>query len=201
MRTPGHPPPPWERQPGETQRSWAAFCAFRDAGPTRTLISVAKATKGSAGVFGQWSAKHLWVSRSAAWDSECDRRLREAAQKAREDMVARHARTAQQHLLALGLPLQELSRRIQAGRANMTDSTVRELIELVQRSAHALRALVDVERASHGMRPVSQPGDADASSGDGGGDVRVEIVRAEVATGPQLPVVDGQNGHGGNGAP
>jgi hypothetical protein len=60
---------PYDRQPLETDKSWAAFCIYRDMGRERTT----KRAQIECGykhpsILEQWSAKHHWVSRCSAFD-------------------------------------------------------------------------------------------------------------------------------------
>jgi hypothetical protein len=96
------PPQPWERQPGETTPAWHAFVTYRDLGFHRSILktqhaleaakpaatkkrpaSTKPATKPPTrqhrhGHLTDWSVKHRWVERAAAWDAELDRRNIEA---------------------------------------------------------------------------------------------------------------------------
>lgn len=62
---------PYDRQPSETDKSWAAFCMYRDMGRDRTLLKVSKELGHSAGIIVQkWSMKHAWVERCRVFDDE-----------------------------------------------------------------------------------------------------------------------------------
>ena len=90
---------PWERQPNETPKAYAAFCVYRRMGPEkRSLEAVAaKARKGrgrGAGIPGhisEWSRTHRWVERAAAYDDHLDAVRRKAEEKAIAAMSKRHA--------------------------------------------------------------------------------------------------------------
>jgi len=95
-------PPPWERQPGEPPRAYAAFCIYRDLPPAeRSVRAVAErlgikgAAKGQVpGHMLRWSTRWRWVERARAWDAELDRQAREARVLAVKEMQARHAAQA-----------------------------------------------------------------------------------------------------------
>lgn len=97
-------PAPWERQPGEPARAYAAFCIYRDLPPSeRSLRAVADRLYGVKpdakrrrvpGQIHQWSTRWRWVERAAAWDDEQDRRAREAQLRAVREMRERHIREA-----------------------------------------------------------------------------------------------------------
>ena len=62
---------PWGRQRNESAKAYAAFRAWRDRGPERTLA-------GTRSIDRRWSARWHWRQRAAAWDDECWRRLDQA---------------------------------------------------------------------------------------------------------------------------
>jgi hypothetical protein len=93
--TPAQDIDPWDMQPGETDKSFAAFVAYRDLGPGR---SVAKALP----ILGKkpnytstaqaWSRKFGWVMRADCWDAHQDRSNRaaildESEKKARQKLA------------------------------------------------------------------------------------------------------------------
>lgn len=96
-------PAPWERQPGEPARAFAAFCLYRDMpAHERSLRAVAErlSSKGSGRgrrstrPLERWSTRWRWVERARAWDDEQDRIAREAQLRAVQEMRERHAREA-----------------------------------------------------------------------------------------------------------
>jgi hypothetical protein len=68
----------WERQNGESVQAYAAFQAFRDAGPDRSLKAAALAVGKSIQMIKQWSGPKNWLSRAAAYDAHLEQvRLQE----------------------------------------------------------------------------------------------------------------------------
>ena len=88
---------PWERQPCDTEKSFAGFVAYRDLGPDRS-ITKAVAAMGKKPNYKApleaWCAKHFWRKRCSAWDTYNDTVNLEAQIEARRaasrDMVERH---------------------------------------------------------------------------------------------------------------
>lgn len=66
---------PWDRQPGEGQKPYEAFCAYRDMGDERSTRKVAQALSKSASLISRWSSTYNWVARIAAWDDEIARQV------------------------------------------------------------------------------------------------------------------------------
>lgn len=62
---------PWDRQPGETPKSYEAFKAYLHLGPGRSLAAV---RRNGAGRAEAWSSRHGWVRRAAAWDAHLEAR-------------------------------------------------------------------------------------------------------------------------------
>ena len=81
-------PKEYDRQPHDTDKSWAAFCVYRDMGLERSLEKVAEkhrqnTAKTALRYLKIWSAKHLWVKRCRAFDAEELQRQSIALQKLR----------------------------------------------------------------------------------------------------------------------
>lgn len=60
---------PWDRQPGETPKSYEAFKAYLHLGPSRSLAAV---RRNGAGRAEAWSSRHGWVRRAQAWDAHLE---------------------------------------------------------------------------------------------------------------------------------
>lgn len=90
---------PWSRRTTETHKAFAAFSAYRDLGPVRSipkaLVTYAKAMGKPTGKprwFEEWSSTHEWGNRTAAFDSHLDAiRVKtieaETAQDARDQLA------------------------------------------------------------------------------------------------------------------
>ena len=68
-------PKPYDRQPSETDKSWAAFCAYRDMGRERSLekLKQNRIETGGSNTYStltNWSSKHAWVKRCSVFDGE-----------------------------------------------------------------------------------------------------------------------------------
>ena len=121
---------PWERQPGEPPRAWAAFTTYRDLAPhERSLVKVGQTFGRTARYVEDLSSRWRWVGRVRAWENEQDRVKRVASIKAVEDMARRQ--------VGMGLLMQKKA----ADRLNkMTDDevmtlSVSEVIRLAEAGA------------------------------------------------------------------
>lgn len=111
----------------------------------------------SASLIARWSARHDWASRVAAWDAEEDRRKREAHLDQVEQMSRRHAEAVEQQLRVLCLPAAELARRLDATPQLLHELEVKSLLELVQKAARPVTALMEAERQVRGDGSDGEP--------------------------------------------
>ena len=77
---------PWERQPSETAKAYAAFLLYRDLPAIDRSISAAreghqKDRKGTLRQWNGWSTRNGWVNRAAEHDSDLASRRRERMAK------------------------------------------------------------------------------------------------------------------------
>lgn len=93
-------PAPWEQQSGESDKSFAAFCVFRDIGSSRSVHKAYVQSTGKTqakqadGRWNGWASQNNWHTRASAWDGEQDRVKRQANLKAVAEMGERHAAIA-----------------------------------------------------------------------------------------------------------
>ena len=59
----------WDRQPDESAKAYAAFTAYRDGGPQRSLRATSKQLGRSRSLLNAWSARYGWVHRAEAYDA------------------------------------------------------------------------------------------------------------------------------------
>ncbi len=76
-------------QPGETSKAFAAFCAYRDMGPERSLVAVGRELGKSGTLLERWSDRHQWTTRAAAYDAHMDSVRRGGYEKAEHDAAFR----------------------------------------------------------------------------------------------------------------
>ena len=65
-------PPPWEREPGEPPKAYAAFRTFRDLPPASRALDQT-ITDVSARQVRNWAQRYNWRERAEAWDDQCNR--------------------------------------------------------------------------------------------------------------------------------
>jgi hypothetical protein len=88
---------PWDRQDGESARAYAAFVAYRDMGPARSLRKLAVTdveTSSNVRQLARWSAQWDWPDRAVAYDGHQDREHRLEQAEARKRMLRTHAAVA-----------------------------------------------------------------------------------------------------------
>lgn len=156
--------PQWDRQPGESSRAFAAFVAYRDLGPSRSIDSAWRAaqTKQAAkkrqkggrsaarradGRFSAWCKKWRWVERAELWDADIDRQRQQAEADARRRMAETQAKQAARLSAALADPiLTELERRARENPAMLRRMGAEKLLKLATGTARVLPALQLSER-------------------------------------------------------
>ena len=77
---------PWERQPGETAKAYAAFLHYRDLPAIDRSVAAARERqerdrKGTLRQWNGWSMRNGWVNRAAEHDSDLASRRRERMAK------------------------------------------------------------------------------------------------------------------------
>lgn len=96
--TPAEGVDPWDAQPGESDKAFAAFVAYRDMGPDRAIRKVVKELgqkERYVSVLNKWSSAWGWVTRARAWDAHVDRAERQAVLAEAEKKAVERLRGAQ----------------------------------------------------------------------------------------------------------
>lgn len=98
----------WERQQGESQPAYDAFCVFRDLPhgqepEKRSCAKVARKTGKSLSLMERWSQQHDWQERARAYDNELQQELMETRKGAIRQMQEKH--------IALSAKVAELARK------------------------------------------------------------------------------------------
>ena len=99
---------PWERQENDTDKSFEAFCVYRDMGANRTLEKVAEHFGKTARNYELMSRKYNWVERAAAWDDELDKEAQKEQRKEIAKMRKRHADLASAMLVKAAKALKSI---------------------------------------------------------------------------------------------
>ena len=135
----------WTRRPGETATAYAAFCAYRDLGPGRSLDAAYAQAKGlqkgdkrASGNFQRWRRDHAWKNRAEAYDAYLDEQKRQAeAQKWRqrgEDLVE------EQYKIAVAM--------LEKARQMLNFPLVRQTVEQTGEDGRPVRVIIEPARWS-----------------------------------------------------
>lgn len=87
----------WHRQPGESTKAYAAFCAYRDLGITRSVMRVVEECDGKYGkrsILTRWSLNHNWVRRCREFDDFVEKERWRDLYAHRIEMTKRHIEQA-----------------------------------------------------------------------------------------------------------
>lgn len=88
---------PWERQPKESSKAYAAFCAYRDLGARRSIPKLYRDSTdyGSIQNLKQLCAAHDWVERAQVYDDFLNAEKRAAQEEELRKMAERQAQEAE----------------------------------------------------------------------------------------------------------
>jgi hypothetical protein len=91
----------WLRQPGESEKAFAAFNCYLELGDGRTISAVGQKQGKSRSQIDGWRGKFEWKERAAAYDNYL---MSEKAKKTRRDVESRYERFGKisDQLLAFG---------------------------------------------------------------------------------------------------
>lgn len=84
----------WDRRAAESAKAFEAFVVYRDGGATRSVERVAETLQKDHTFLRKWSARHEWVSRAAAYDTEVARRASARTIESDADALARQIEDA-----------------------------------------------------------------------------------------------------------
>jgi hypothetical protein len=146
-------PLPFEQQPAETAKAYAAFVMYRDLGPERSLQETAHKLAKNLTTIKQWSTLHNWVDRARSYDAALDARARAAtegeATERRRRMIERHAQTAAKLQTAAQMILDEFNDRV-AVRGGMKFVDGRMLVSMLNQVSKMLETGQKLERLAEG---------------------------------------------------
>lgn len=135
-------PDPWERQPGEPEKAFSAFCRYRDLPLGERSLRVAAGPDASAQKvrrYKTWSSEFRWVERAAAYADHLDRIARNERERAIRDMERRHARAAQTIQGIAGTKLRRISETPAALDQTMTEMTPFQAVKFMEVAARIER--------------------------------------------------------------
>ena len=115
---------PWERQTGESEKAFEAFCVYRDLGPERTFVAVAERLRKSDSLIRRWKEKYNWSERVRLYDNELEKQAMAKAVKERKAMTERHIKIAMQMQKKALEALQALNKK------DMSPRDIKEYIKL-----------------------------------------------------------------------
>lgn len=146
----------WERLKGEGTRAFAAFCVYRDLGPTRSMPK-ATARMGRKATYTRqlekWSSRWNWVARAKAYDEHLERLKREASEGKVVEMAERHAELAEALLAKISHRVHALDPELISGRDLSALFKAGVEVERTSRgepgSTSRVEATVDAESVGH----------------------------------------------------
>jgi hypothetical protein len=142
---------PWERQPRESLKAFAAFRAYLEAGPQRSHRGLAQQLGKSGSLISRWANAHGWTVRIAAWDEFQARQHKASTVEVIAARTERQAEISRLHLEALALPARELLRRLHQNPDLLANLPLQQLMHVNAQAARALKNVVVTERLALGI--------------------------------------------------
>jgi hypothetical protein len=141
----------WERQAGESPQAYAAFQVYRDLAPRERSASRVGSEYGChARLIERWRSRHHWVSRTAEFDAERDRRKQDAMFAEAAEMGRRQAAHAAEAQAAVMRLLDVFATRA-ADEEELREAPLMKLAALAVRAIPAFATAAKVEREAHGV--------------------------------------------------
>ncbi len=137
---------PWEKQPGEDQRDYLAFCIYRNMGPSRTYAATAREMHLSAKTVSELAHKHNWIDRSDAWDFYQDRVFQAEMRERQRHMAQEQMRVAKEALEILELPVRAMRQKVAEDPEALSNQEVTKLMKIAQDSIRLMPGIMEAER-------------------------------------------------------
>jgi len=132
---------PWERQPDETDRAWAAFRVYRDLPPAERSYGAAfrktyqkPANYQAPQWYRQWANRHGWRDRVEAWDRHLDDVGRAVTERERVEWRGHRRKLLQGFLSNVATAMREFDPK---------NVSVGQLTQAVQMLVQEMRAEMD----------------------------------------------------------
>ncbi len=115
---------PWERQPNETEKAYAAFSVYRDMADKRTIQAVCDEIGKSYQAVYRWVSKYEWKDRVRLYDNWLEH-------EARKDVITQKKKMiAQQLKISRAIQAKALKAFSKADESKMTFKDMKELLKL-----------------------------------------------------------------------
>lgn len=149
---------PWSPQEGETSTAYAAFIAYRDLGPRRTMRAAAAKfypddfespedvdpKSGKVRNFERWSSRWRWVARCEEWDTFLQKQADADEVQAVKDMRARHVNMM---TVMQSKAVQYLNTITEEDLRRMTPDTAMRMLDLAIKNERLARNVPDTIQA------------------------------------------------------
>ncbi|KKK71673.1 hypothetical protein LCGC14_2911550 [marine sediment metagenome] len=163
---------PWSQQQGEGMRPYAAFCAYRNMGPDRSLKKLAERgfiMPGSdtrkyytyQSIQNNLSCEYDWVQRAMAWDREQDKINQRVLQEEGRKATRRAAKLAKGFQLISWRIVRDIYRRLDEDTKFIYQFNRKDLMDLLTRLA---KVQVDLQKMN--LLIFGQPTEITATAGD-----------------------------------
>ena len=146
---------PWNRLADETDRAWEVFLYYRDLGPGRTQTAVGKHFGINLnGIQANYVNKYDWKERVLSYDQHEDRLYNAKRATGIKEMATRHSNDLVGFLDALAIPFRALQAKLESdpeALEDLSESTVKQLIDLSVKAGRIIPSMMAAERVARGM--------------------------------------------------
>jgi len=147
---------PWNRLADEKDRAWEVFRYYRDLGPARTIKAVVQhfGYANATSVQNTYVTKYDWRERVLAYDQYEDRIYNAKRATAIKEMADRHSTDLVGFIEALAVPFTALKQKLESdpdSLDDLTESTVKQLIDLSVKAGRIIPSMMAAERLARGM--------------------------------------------------
>jgi hypothetical protein len=144
----------WEKLPGESGAAYAAFCAYRDYGPERSIRKAVEKHEASSVKPGKryrmwlsWSMQFKWVKRAEDYDLYLDRLKQTELRKTIEARGEAHREVTGKMLLVVKKKLDMMNP------ADLSQGTVTEWVETAIKTEREIFGLTAGKEKAEGGKP------------------------------------------------
>jgi hypothetical protein len=155
----------YDRQEGESSKAFAAFCSYRDLGPSRSVdaayclhTGAEPGTKQASGNFKRYATTHNWVERAAKFDADADAQNRKMLLERNKAEYNERVEKYRKQTESLGLGFMNLASQLTVCFSKLADPIMQKLAKGGDVTKDELDLLKDIPNALRAIATSSEIG-------------------------------------------